>query len=74
VAYRAADCTRVYTPHGKLAHLLGPFESASLGYAFSLCRRQPRLFGAWFGTGTQAEHERAAELPLCGRCEAVTRG
>ena len=62
------DCTRVYTRTGKLAHLLGPFDSPNHGYAFALCGLQPRLFDDWLGTGSQREHERAAELPVCPRC------
>lgn len=65
---KADDCTRVYALHGKMAHLLAPGESPNLGYAFTLCRRQPRLFTSWLGTGSQGEYDRAAELPLCSRC------
>lgn len=65
---KAGDCTRVYALHGKMAHLLSPNESPSTGYAFSLCHRQPRLFGVWLGTGSRGEYDRAAELPLCSRC------
>jgi len=64
----AGQCTRVYALHGKMAHLLAPWESPNLGYAFTLCRRQPRLFTAWLGTGSQAEYERAASLPACEQC------
>lgn len=73
MSYRLDDCTRVYTPHGKMAHLLPPDDSPSHGYAFTLCRRQPHLFTSWLGTGSQREYERAAELPLCARCEQKSR-
>jgi hypothetical protein len=68
VSLAIGDCTRVYAPHGKMAHLLPPGDRPSVGYPFTLCRRQPRLFGAWLGTGSQGEYDRAAELPLCSRC------
>ena len=71
---RAADCTRVYARTGKRAHLLPPFESPNLGYPLSLCSRQPGLGDSWRGTGSQLEYEVAAALPLCARCEAVSRG
>jgi hypothetical protein len=63
-----ADYTRVYAVHGKMAHLLPAGSSPNLGYPFTLCRRQPRLFTTWLGTGSQGEYDRAGELPLCSRC------
>lgn len=62
------DCARVYVPTGKLAHLLAPGEPPS-GDGESLCRKSPWASGSWSGTGSQGEYERAAELPLCSRCE-----
>ena len=64
----AGNCARVYAPTGKRAHLLAPFDSPNAGYPVALCGLQPGLFGAWLGTGTQAEHERAAALALCAGC------
>lgn len=64
-----AACTRVYSAHGKTAHLLPLGDSPNSGYPFTLCRRQPRLFTSWLGTGSQGEYERAAQLPLCSWCE-----
>lgn len=64
------DRTRVYLLYGKMAHLLPLGESPNVGYPVALCRRQPALFATWLGTGSQTEYERAAELPLCSRCEA----
>lgn len=65
----ADQCTRVYTPTGKRAHLLRPDISPNLRLA-ALCGGMPR---AWHGTGTQAEYEMAASLPLCRYCERVAR-
>jgi hypothetical protein len=65
----ADECTRVYTRTGAKAHLLPPLTSPNAGYPVALCGRQPEFSDSWRGTGTQAEHERAAELPLCSRCE-----
>lgn len=66
-----AERDRVYMPTGKMAHLLPPGDSPTFGYAFSLCRMQPRLFTSWLGTGSQSEYEKAASLPLCGRCSGA---
>ena len=63
---------RVYARTGKIAHLLPCDASPSLGYAFTFCRRQPRLFASWLGTGSQAEYEKAGSLPLCSRCEHLS--
>jgi hypothetical protein len=62
-----ADYVRLYAPHGKLAHLSPPWAWREV-----LCRpdgsRQPQ---AWLGTGSQDEYDRAASLPLCGRCALI---
>ena len=69
----ADDCTRVYSRHGKMAHLLRPGAGPSFGYPAALCRRQPRLFRSWLGTGSQDEYDQAASLPTCGKCEQARR-
>lgn len=64
----AAGCTRVYLAFSEMAHLLEPGVQATAGRPPSLCRRAPQRYSAWLGTGSQAEYERAAELPLCRKC------
>jgi hypothetical protein len=63
--------TRVYTPYGKMAHLLPLGDRATAGYPVALCRRSPALFDSWLGTGSQGEYEKAAALPLCKRCKTA---
>ena len=63
----AEQCTRVYTRRGRAAHLLSPVSTIRNGRA--LCPVDPQWPGEWLGTGTQAEHEHAASLPLCRHCE-----
>ena len=57
------EYTRVYTPHGQVAHLRRPF-----GYSSILCPVVPAWPGEWLGTGSQREYEKAASLPLCAVC------
>lgn len=65
--------TRVYARRGRMAHLLRPGSSPNTGYPMTLCQRQTPLGQSWHGTGSQYEHDRAALLPLCQRCEAATK-
>lgn len=52
-----------YLRQGKVRHAL------SYGTArMAQCGRGPGLWDDWLGTGSQAEYERAAELPTCTRC------
>ena len=67
----AGQCARVYAPRGKMAHLLPPGDQPTAGRPPALCLLYPRLGTAWLGTGSQKEYEKAAALPLCGRCEAA---
>jgi hypothetical protein len=55
-----SDPTRIYTERGKRAHLTDQGTVSLCGIWY------PELFQ---GTGTQAEYERAADLPLCKRCK-----
>lgn len=32
------------------------------------CGAAPQYFSDWYGTGSQAEYERAEALPRCARC------
>jgi hypothetical protein len=66
------DRVRVYLPTSVRAHLLPVSASPNVGYPVALCGLQPRWGESWRGTGTQAEWECAAELPLCRGCEART--
>lgn len=62
--------TRVYLRSGRVAHLLDESRSPNVGTDEALCGIWAGFGDAvWLGTGTQAEHERAAELRLCLRCE-----
>ncbi|MFJ5532395.1 hypothetical protein [Streptomyces sp. NPDC093261] len=61
---------RVYTPRGKSAHLLTPLGSPNAQDA-ALCGLVPPWPGNWLGTGSQREHDRAAQLPVCRRCAQV---
>jgi protein-tyrosine phosphatase len=62
----ADECTRVYTPAGRRAHLL-PVTSV-LPRGSVLCRVDPPWDHGWLGTGSQEEHDRAAALPVCTSC------
>jgi len=66
--------TRVYTPYGRMAHLLPLGALVSFGSPVALCRRSPALFDSWRGTGSQAEYDKAAALPLCQRCKKAAGG
>ncbi|PRH79360.1 hypothetical protein C6N75_09760 [Streptomyces solincola] len=61
---------RVYTERGTVAHELRWGDSPNEAGAKALCGRTAWP-GYWYGTGTQNEHERAAELPLCVGCKAI---
>ena len=52
-------------PHGKLAHIV-PF-----GQPYSLCGGSPLGLQGWYGTGTMDEFDKAASLPVCGKCKAT---
>lgn len=57
------DWTRVYRRHGHEAHIRELIYSA-----------HPRASwndDGWFGTGSQEEYERAAQLPLCPKCFVI---
>lgn len=59
---------RVYTPAGRMAHLLRPLDSPNSTVP-SLCGRWPGAGDFWLGTGSQREREEAAKRPLCTQCE-----
>lgn len=55
-----------YVERGQVKHALS-FSAA----AVAICGIGPRWFAPdWFGTGSQTEYERLAELPACRRCLA----
>ena len=55
---------RVYLATGTKAHLVNSVNNPP--YAFCICcGKQPALGGYWLGTGSMAEYEKAAALPLC---------
>jgi hypothetical protein len=61
---------RVYTEGGTVAHLLDDLQSPNDRSAEALCGRNPWP-GYWFGSGTQDEEERAADLRICSACAGV---
>lgn len=66
---RALEYERLYTRHGKVAHLSPPWRVKDV-----LCAVLPQWPGDWLGTGSQAEHELAAELETCSRCRRIFTG
>jgi hypothetical protein len=68
----ASQCTRVYTRRGKVAHLKAPFGTIANGR--TLCPVMPSWPDEWLGTGSQAEYDLAASLPLCKACGERARG
>jgi hypothetical protein len=64
--------TRVYTDGGTVGHLLDELLSPNDGNSGALCGRSPWP-GLWLGTGSQEEHERAADLTTCSSCDAVRK-
>ncbi|MGW0682922.1 hypothetical protein ACWD2L_06110 [Streptomyces sp. NPDC002754] len=65
------DDVLVFTEGGTVTHVLPRLASPNSG-ADALCGRSGWPVG-WYGTGTQDEYERARDLPLCVRCQAVLR-
>lgn len=65
----AADCTRVYLEFGRMAHLVPADRLQASVRPLALCRRKPERFAGWLGTRSETEHEQAAGLPTCGKCE-----
>jgi protein-tyrosine phosphatase len=59
------ECTRVYTRHGRRAHLLHPVSVVSVGSV--LCPVEAPREG-WSGTASQQERDRAVALPVCTNC------
>jgi hypothetical protein len=70
----ADEHTRVYAPRGRIAHLLRPGGQPAAGRPLALCLLYPRLHTSWLGTGSQEEYDKAASLPLCGKCAAAAKG
>lgn len=61
-----ADYGRLYLRRGSRAHL-----SAPLTWRRVLCSAEPAGSDDWLGTGSQAEYDKAASLPLCRACKAA---
>lgn len=67
------ECTRVYLRAGsRRAHLIMPYQSTNSTVDHSLCGKIPWPT-LWYGTGSQSEEDRAAELPLCKACEQADK-
>jgi hypothetical protein len=62
----------VYLPRSKVAHQLPPLASPN-DRTSALCGLWTGfgLAAAWWGTGSQAEHDRVAALPLCWHCTRI---
>lgn len=58
--------TRVYRPHGKIAHLWELAGGCPVMNRWSDPDWLDRE--SWLGTGSQEEYEHAAKLPLCTDC------
>lgn len=71
----AHDWTYVYSsPTAPTAHLL-PEQHSPNSSMPALCGATPQSFRDpfWFGTGTQAEYDRADALPVCENCSKHRR-
>ena len=66
------EYTRVFTPGGTVAHMIEPWDSPNKMGSEALCGRSAWP-GLWHGTGTQDEEERALDLRMCSRCEAILK-
>lgn len=62
------DDDLLYAEGGTVAHLV---RAAVLGVREALCGF---VAAEWFGTGSQAEYDRARALRLCRACAARLRG
>lgn len=55
-----------YLHGGRVAHAL-----RVAGDAVAVCGVDNGWWGWWYGTGTQDEYERVAQLPRCQRCVKI---
>lgn len=60
----------LYLRRGRVAHCV--LRNGT--YPDAVCGVGPQWPSDWYGTGTQAEYERAERLPRCQRCQAKTGG
>lgn len=58
-------CTRIYTAHGKVAHLSLPYPAP----LDALCPAMSGWRGIWLGTGSKDEYDTAESMPACRNCE-----
>lgn len=64
----------VYLRCGEVTHIKPHTEdSVTTAYPTVLCGRSPDFMEAWLGTGSQIEHDHARRMPLCKRCEELSR-
>jgi hypothetical protein len=66
----AADVEWRYLHAGTVRHAF----RAGTPITVALCGRYPDWTGHWYGTGTQDEYERAANLRDCAYCAARLNG
>lgn len=67
----ADELTRVYgSRSSRVAHILVSWGSPN-AYSPALCGTSPDYSGCWFGTGSQAERDRADGLRLCAHCARI---
>lgn len=57
----------VYLPFGKVAHFARWSTMGGVDKS-GLCHAHPRWPWTWYGTGNQAEIDKAESLPLCSHC------
>lgn len=67
------DYARLYLYQGSVAHMVNSdgLTTRRAHSRIALCGMAPDYPWTWYGTGTQAEYEKAAVLPTCRRCVAV---
>lgn len=66
--------TRVYAKGARIGHLLCDWHSPNNEASQAICgKRTPEAAPLWFGTGCQAELDRAKVLPLCLACHKAVR-
>ena len=57
--------TRIYTAHGKVAHLSRPYPAP----VDALCPNMTGWRGVWLGLGGQDQYDTAMAMTLCRACE-----
>jgi hypothetical protein len=66
------EAQRVFTARGHVTHLIPSYGSPNDAGQPAFCGLSPG-WGAWYGTGSWEESQRAKELPTCINCERTRR-